>query len=167
MLPLGFKCKIMNWKKYPIRAVKYVLYFYFLAFCLLEAMHLFSGKAFTTRPDLSALFTPRLLFGLALLGLCYPLIGFNTVSVPLPEGGWEKHGKPLHEAMAQCRFRFKKNDNGKLIFCADSRIRRLLTMFEDNLTLELRANNALLISGLRKDVAQVRLRVGDYVRQIS
>jgi len=157
----------MSWKKYPIRAVKYVLYFYFFAFCLLEAVHLFSGKAFTSAPDFSMLFTPRLLIGLALLGVCYPLLGFNSVSLPLPEGGWEKHGKPLHEAMALCRFKFKKNNDGKLIFCANSPLRRLLTMFEDEVTLELKDDNILIIKGLRKDVALIRLRVGDYVRRIS
>ena len=157
----------MSWKKYPIRAVKYVLYFYFLAFCLFEAVHLFKGKAFTATPDLSTFFTPRLLIGLALLGVCYPLLGFNTVSMPLPEGGWERHGKPLHEAVALCRFKFKKNDDGKLIFRAESPMRRLLTMFEDEVTLELKEDKTLIIKGLRKDVALIRLRVGDYIRSIS
>ena len=157
----------MSWKKYPLRAAKFVLYFYFFAFCLFEAVHLFSGKALTTAPDLSALFTPRLLIGLALLGVCYPLLGFSTMSVPLPPGGWEQHGKPLHEAMALCRYRFKRNDNGRLIFCADTPLRRLLTMYEDEITLELKDDTTLTISGLRKDVARMRLRVGDYVRRLS
>ena len=157
----------MSWKRYPIRAAKYVLCFYFLAFCLLGAAHLYSGNSLTAAPDFSTLFTPRLLIGLALLGVCYPLLGFNTVSIPLPEGGWERHGKPLHEAMALCRFKFKKNDNGRLLFCADSPLRRLLTVFEDEVALELNNDNALIIKGLRKDVALIRLRVGDYIRKIS
>ncbi|MDR2937628.1 MAG: hypothetical protein LBU92_01650 [Prevotellaceae bacterium] len=156
----------MNWKRYPLRAAKYVLYFYFFALCMLEAMHLFNGNAFTTTPDFSTFFTPRLLIGLALLGVCYPLVGFNSVSILLPEGGWEVHGKSLHEAMSLCRFKFVKNENGKLIFCAESPARRALTMFEDKVTLEISSENCLIISGLRKDVALIRLRVNDYLRRI-
>ncbi len=157
----------MNWNKYPIRAIKYVAYFYILGIILLYIMHIVNGASFTTLPDFSSLFTPRLLIGLGLLGVCYPLIGFNTISMQLPEGGWEKHGKDLHEAMALCNMRFKRNEDGKMVYGAVAPVRRLLTMFEDEVTLELGSNNELVISGLRKDVAHVRLRVGDYLRRLS
>lgn len=157
----------MAWKKYLIRVAKYVMYFDFIAFCLFEAMHLLSGNAFTTAPDFSTFFTPRLLVGLAVLALLYPLLGFKSESVQLPEGGWEKHGQPLYEAMSQCRLRFKRNDEGKLVFGAESPMRRMLTVYEDEVTLELKDDNTLTISGLRKDVVHVRLRVGDYLRRIS
>ncbi len=157
----------MSWKKYPIRALKYVIAFYLVGIILYYVMHVVGGNSLSTMPDLSTLFTPRLLLGLTLLGVCYPLIGFNSASVALPEGGWEKHGKPLHEAMARCHLRFKRNENGKLVFGAESPVRRVLTVFEDELTLELQGDNTLVITGLRKDVALARLCVNDYVRRAA
>ncbi len=157
----------MDWKKYLIRAVKFVIYFYVLGAILYYIMYVVGGNPLSSLPDFSTLFTPRLIFGLTLLGVCYPLLGFKSVSIQLPEGGWEEHGKPLHEAMSQCRLKFKRNEDGKLIFGAEMPMRRVSTMFEDEVTLELNGDNMLTIKGLRKDVARVRLRVDDYLRRMS
>lgn len=155
----------MSWKRYPIRAVKQVVYFYIFFILLYAILHAASGKPLATMPDFSTLFAPRLLIGLALLGVCYPLVGFSSVKEPLPEGGLEKHGQPLHEVMSRSGYKPVKRKNGKLVFRAYSPMRRLLTMFEDDITLATADDGALIISGLRKEVARIRLRVKDYVRQ--
>jgi hypothetical protein len=161
------KTEHMDWKKYLVRAVKFVMYFYILGLLLYYVMYVVGGNPLSSLPDFSTLFTPRLIFGLTLLGVCYPLLGFKSVSIQLPEGGWEKHGKALHEAMSQCRLKFKSSEEGKLIFGAEMPMRRVFTMFEDEVTLEINNGSTLLIKGLRKDVAHVRLRVDDYLRRIS
>jgi hypothetical protein len=130
-------------------------------------MHVVSGKSLATMPDFSALFTPRLLIGLSLLGVCYPFIGFLSVREPLPAGGMERHGQPLREVMSKSGYKLTKSESAKLVFRASSSARRVLTMFEDDITMELKDDGALLISGLRKEVSRIRLRVGDYVRAAS
>ncbi|MDR1416609.1 MAG: hypothetical protein LBJ57_04225 [Prevotellaceae bacterium] len=153
-----------RWKRYPIRAVKQVAYFYIFFILLYLVLHLVSGKSLATLPDFSTLFTPRLLIGLSLLGVCYPLIGFVSVRELLTEGGMEKHEQPLREIMSRSDYKLVKIENAKLIFRAYSPMRRVLTMFEDDITMELMDDGTLLISGLRKEVSRIRLRVGDYVR---
>jgi hypothetical protein len=157
----------MSWKRYPIRAAKQIAYFYIFFILLYAAIHVASGQSLTATPDFSTLFTPRLLVGLALLGACYPLVGFSSASEPLPEGGWEKHGQPLREVMSQSGYRPAKREGGRLVFRARSPMRRALTMFEDDVTLAMAADGTLLISGLRKEVARIRLRVKDYARRAA
>lgn len=157
----------MNWKRYPIRAVKYVVYFYIFFIVLYFFIHLLSGNSLGTMPDFSGLFSARLLIGLTLLGVCYPFFGFSTSSVPLPEGGWEKHERDLRELMAVCGYKQVKMQDGAIVFRAISPARRVLTMFEDDIALKIENGNYLSISGLRKDVARIRLKVGDYARRIS
>ena len=156
----------MDWKNYPLRAVKYVAYFYFLGVCFYFLMRLMGGGALISAPDLQTLFTPRMMVGLALLGLCYPLFAFNVSSVQLPEGGWEKHEKNLREVLAVLRYKFQKtDDSGRRIFVADSPALRLVSMFEDTVSLELTPDGTLLVTGPRKFVVKARLKVGDYVRR--
>jgi hypothetical protein len=119
-------------------------------------------------PDFSTLFAPRLLIGVLLLGVCYPLIGFLSVKEFLPRGGLEQHGQALREIMSKSGYKLVKSENGKLIFRAYSPMRRVLTMFEDDITLELAGDDgALRISGLRKEASRIRLRVGDYARRAA
>jgi hypothetical protein len=130
-------------------------------------MHVASGKSLAAMPDFSTLFAPRLLIGLALLGLCYPFVGFLSVKEPLPKGGLEKHGQPLREVMSKSGYKPVRSERDKLVFRAYSPMRRVLTMFEDDITMSLTDDGALLISGLRKEVSRIRLRVGDYVRRTA
>ncbi|MDR1343483.1 MAG: hypothetical protein LBK18_09570 [Prevotellaceae bacterium] len=153
-----------QWRRYPIRAVKQVAYFYIFFMLLYIILHVVSGKSLTTMPDFSTLFTPRLLIGLALLGVCYPFIGFLSVKEPLPEGGMERHEHPLREVMSRSDYKLVKSESTKLVFRAYSPMRRVLTMFEDDITMELKDDDTLVISGLRKEVLRIRLRVSDYVR---
>jgi hypothetical protein len=134
---------------------------------LYAILHVASGKPLTTTPDFSTLFTPRLLIGLLLLGAGYPFVGFLSVREPLPAGGWEKHEQPLRDVMSRSGYKLSRCENGKLIFRAYSPMRRVLTMFEDDITMELADDGMLRISGLRKEVSRIRLRVGDYVRRAA
>lgn len=157
----------MIWKRYPIRAVKQVAYFYIFFILLYVVLHVASGESLAVMPDFSTLFTPRLLVGLTLLGVCYPLVGFSTVKEPLPGGEWEAHEQPLREIMSKSGYKPAKGEPGKLVFRAHSPMRRVLTMFEDDVTMSQAADGALLISGLRKEVARIRLRVRDYARRTA
>jgi hypothetical protein len=147
--------------------VKQIVYFYAFFVLLYVVMHVASGKSLAVMPDFSTLFTPRLLIGLSLLGACYPFVGFLSVREPLPEGGWEKHGQPLREIMSKSGYKPVKSENGALVFRAYSPMRRVLTMFEDDITLALTKDDMLLISGLRKEASRIRLRVKDYVRRTA
>ena len=95
----------MIWKRYPIRAVKQVAYFYIFFILLYVVLHVASGESLAVMPDFSTLFTPRLLVGLTLLGVCYPLVGFSTVKEPLPGGEWEVHEQPLREIMSKSGYK--------------------------------------------------------------
>jgi hypothetical protein len=134
---------------------------------LIAVMHVASGKSLTVMPDFSTLFTPNLIIVLTLLGVCYPLVGFSSVKEPLTAGGLEKHEAALREIMSKSGYKPVKHESGNITFRAYSPMRRVLTMFEDDITLTLTDDGLLIISGLRKEVSRIRLRVKDYMRRTA
>ncbi|MGL4364711.1 MAG: hypothetical protein ACRCSB_05860 [Bacteroidales bacterium] len=154
----------MNIRKYLVRAFKYVIYFHVLC-ALLYALMLFFGEQSVNWHTLLQFFSLRLISGIVILGLLYPIFGFNRLQISLPDGGWKKHGKDLYEVMALCGFRILQKENEKVIFCATNTMRRILSLYEETIILEIE-DNVLKISGLRKDVARVKLRVNDYLRRV-
>ncbi|MGL5913632.1 MAG: hypothetical protein ACRCZB_05650 [Bacteroidales bacterium] len=152
----------MKLKLYLIRATKYVAYFYLLC-VLLYALVLFFGTQEVSQITVSQLISPRLMIGLTLLGLLYPFFGFNCSQIAIPEGGWDRHGKNLYEVMALCGFRILKKEKNAVVFCATNTFRRLLSLYEESVTLEI-TDNILQVTGMRKDVARIKLRINDYIR---
>jgi hypothetical protein len=149
--------------KYIIRVLKYIVYFYAFFVLLYLCMDLFSGEMSTLAADLATLTQPRMLIGIGLISLLYPLIGFLSVSEPLPAG--ENQLQALCTIMSNYGYKLSRSDGNTHVFRAISPARRLFAAFEDAVTLTFEPSGALTISGLRKDVAKVRLRVKDYVRR--
>ncbi|MDR0418872.1 MAG: hypothetical protein LBH34_01510 [Prevotellaceae bacterium] len=157
----------MKWKRYPIRAAKYVFYFYILLLIIYALMYLMGVTAGSdgTKPlDWHALFNVRLMIGLSILGLSYPLIGFNTMTIEMPAGD---HDRGIKEAVELCGYKLKSVEEGKMHFVALSMARRVLAMFEEDIWVEFNNGNTIKVSGLRKDVARVRLRINDYLRDLN
>ncbi|MDR3297117.1 MAG: hypothetical protein LBS94_02655 [Prevotellaceae bacterium] len=150
-------------KRYPIRIIKYVVYFYVFFFLLHLAVHLFSEPTKPLLNTLSGLIQPRLLIGLGILALGYPLFAFKKVTEPLPRS--ENTLQDLCQIMADLGYKRSRSQNDTHIFRAISPARRVLTMFEDDITLALNPDGTLTISGLRKEVARIRLKVNDYVKR--
>ncbi|GHT10064.1 hypothetical protein AGMMS4956_00790 [Bacteroidia bacterium] len=147
-------------KTYLIRVAKYILYFYLLFLLIYGVMYIFS----VVPPNLSHVLNQRLGIGLLLVGLCYPFLGFKKITLEIPSGGRGAHEAKICEAVELCGFKVEKREENKIIFVAVSPLRRLLAMYEDRITIEFGNSATLTASGLRKDVAHVRLRINDYFR---
>jgi hypothetical protein len=147
-------------KKYLIRVAKYIVYLYVL-FMLVYGLMCFFG---TVPPGIGHFFNQRLLIAIVLLGFVYPLIGFKRITVDMPPGGRDQHTTKICEAIELCGFRIEKQDGDSIIFVAVSPVRRIIAMYEDSITLTFLNTTTITVSGLRKDVAKVQLRLNDYIR---
>ncbi|MDR1225645.1 MAG: hypothetical protein LBK47_01945 [Prevotellaceae bacterium] len=139
-------------------------------FLLLYAFMYLMGienPAGSIKPDWQALFNRRMILGIVLLGLAYPLIGFKLVKLQLPEGGLVAHERGLRDAAQLCGFRFKQESDGSLHFVAENPVRRALSVYEDNVVVTFEDDTNITVTGLRKDVARIELRIKDYVQDLK
>ncbi|GHT69148.1 hypothetical protein FACS189452_09690 [Bacteroidia bacterium] len=150
-------------KKYFIRVAKYIIYFYLLFLLIYVVMRVFS----VVPPSTSHLLNQRLIVGLLLIGLIYPFLGFKRIVVDMPSGGREAHEKKIYEAIEINGFRKVSEEGGKITFVAVSKLRRILAMYEDPITLTFINSTTIAVTGLRKDVARVQLRLNDYMRYVN
>jgi hypothetical protein len=157
------------WNRYPIRALKFIAYFYVLLALMYIFMHLMGvGKsAGVIAPDWQALLNRKMILGVILLGVTYPLIGFKVVKLQLPEGGLAVHGRGLRDAAQLCGFKLQQEDDKSLHFVADNAIRRVLSVYEDNVEMIFDDETHIRMSGLRRDIARIELRIRDYLRNAS
>jgi hypothetical protein len=154
-------------KKYFIRVAKYIVLFYVIAALILGLMWYLG----TGLPSPSHLLNQRLLVGVLILGFVWPFVGFKRLVIDLPVGGREAHEQKVCEVIELAGFRRETkqsddadNDGDKITFIAISPVRRLAAMYEERITLHFRNSASIAVSGLRKDVARIGLRIGDYVR---
>ena len=150
-------------KKYLIRVAKYIIYWYLLFVLIFGVMWFFMEE---TPPSPMHLFNQRLAAALLLLGFVYPFIGFKRAVITLPSGGREQHEQKICEAIEINGFRREAPTDApdKITFVAVSPLRRLLAVYEDRITLTFPNSATIAVSGLRRDVARVRLRINDYIR---
>ncbi|MDR3328788.1 MAG: hypothetical protein LBS63_01600 [Prevotellaceae bacterium] len=141
--------------------LKFLAGTYLVVLLLCAAQHAIDGS------DFSTLLSQRLFMALAVCAGMYPFVGFVSVREPLPAGGMARHGQPLVDIMARADYRLAESDGGKLVFRAASPVARAVALFEDEVTMEIGDDGLLRISGTRKRVSRIRLRVGDYVRSIT
>jgi hypothetical protein len=150
-------------KKYFIRVAKYIVYFYLLFLLLYVLMRVFS----VVPPSTTHFFNQRLAVGLLLIGLIYPFLGFKRIVVDMPSGGREVHEKKICEAIEINGFRKESNEGDKITFVAVSKVRHIVAMYEDRITLTFINSTSIAVTGLRKDVARVQLRLNDYMRYVN
>jgi hypothetical protein len=150
-------------KKYFVRAAKYMLQIFLLLVLVLLLIYVFTGSPL----NLMHWFNLRLLLAFVLLGLIYPMLGFKRSIIKLPTGGRSAHEGKICEAVELSGFCMERHDGDRITFVAKSALRRLLTMHEDRITITFCDHDTIAVSGLRKDVARIALRIGDYIRYVK
>jgi hypothetical protein len=150
-------------KTYLIRVAKYMLYFYVLFMLIYVLMSVFS----VVPPSITHFFNLRLLIALAAVGLIYPFIGFKRIVVDMPSGGRQEHEAKICEAIEINGFRLEKHEGDRITFVAVSPLRRIFAMYEERITLTFLNSTTIAVSGLRKDVAKIQLRINDYTRYVK
>jgi hypothetical protein len=150
-------------KKYFIRAVKYTVYYYVLLLIFLLLMYLLHVMEGDKVLELF-ICNGRLLTGIVILGLVYPVVGFKRLAMDLPDGGREKHSVKIIEAIELNGFRLERSEGDVTTFVARNSIRRMLNMYEERVTLEFVNSTSIKISGLRRDIGRIQLRINSYVR---
>lgn len=147
--------------KYLIRAVKY-----FAAFCVLYLAVVWLSFATTKGMDVNvwdhivATFatTRGKMLGLAVvvLSALYPRFGFMTRRV---ECDMAEERDYLLQVFALAGFSLKEESEGRMVFCADNILSRLVMLFEDEIIVE-QYGQWIDVSGIRRGVAKVVYRMG-------
>ena len=152
---------------YLRRSVKY-----FCALCVLcaglTALNLLSGhSALSLRQTLLVLLhTPRgpmLLGATAVLAALYPRIGFVSRRV---EGNLGQHREQVLRALRSAGFSLRSEEQGVLRFRADTLLRRLALLGEDEIEVS-QYGRWIVLGGPRRVVARVEYRLDSYLHTID
>lgn len=151
--------------KYFIRSLKY-----FFALCVLciavMALNRVAGTAkLTLGETFYVLFhTARgsmLPVAIVLLAAAYPRFGFVVRKV---EGDVEQHREQIINAFRAAGFSLRSEHDGEMIFRADSFLRKLLMLGEDEIKVS-QYGQWILLDGIRRGVARVEYRLGSYIER--
>ncbi len=140
--------------KHTIRSIKYLILLMLLLLAV-NAIMQFTGSVELTFQEQFALFMAdggamKLAFMVVLAAL-YPLFGFVSRDV---EGSIEKHRDQIDVAMEASGFSFKEEREGELIYRANTILRRVAFLFEDNISVTQRGE-AIHIEGVRRGVVYI------------
>ncbi len=144
-----------EFKKYIIRAAKYIALFLVLFLLVRMALCIFNVTFY--------LYSLQLWVGLVLLGLLYPVVGFNRIVVDLPPDGRETHEQKICDAIVISGYRVEKSGNNVFIFVATNKLHRVCTLYEDRITLQFLNATTISVSGPRKNIAHIQIQINDYL----
>ncbi|MDR1406393.1 MAG: hypothetical protein LBI89_04235 [Prevotellaceae bacterium] len=152
-------------KRYPVRALKSIVYFFIIAFLLLALIYFLSvhrtlGFAeFLQRNDL----TMMAVF-LGFFGLVYPAIGYVTQKTPRSRPFTDSDREAVVNIFTNARFTLTGDDGSVLTFRINNPVARVTRLFEDAITVNYAAN-PLEIEGLRRDVVRLSRAIERHLRQ--
>ncbi len=152
--------------RYLIRSVKYfvmLLAVLFLIMCFVNT----SGEIQLTLAEKLSLFfaengvTKIIFFGL--VSLVYPLFGFVKRDV---EGSVEANEGQIIVAMESAGFTLKSKGEGKMLFGANTILRRVTFLFEDKIAVEQRGDK-IHIEGVRRGVVYAAYCLDGFIKNSS
>lgn len=153
-------------KRYPIKAVKFILYFYLLFLILVSVSYLISrGTVVGYQEYIQISMTRRLAMALIGLGLAYPFFGFATRSFFFTSD-FESFKPVFIDAFALSGFALESQEDNVYRFKAKSRVKRCLSMYEEEIEVRVK-ESSIEITGLRRDVGKIMLRLHDFKRNQS
>ena len=145
-------------KRYPIRVIKYaiqLLILLILIFIIMKAL------GYASLP-VQSLINSRGLMLLAIVvffALFYPFFGF--VKRPLSFDA-SKNLEAVDKALNMGGFKRVNDDLNNIIYQANTPLKRLFMMYEDNITIKTE-DGVSVIEGMRKDVVKAYLRMDIYL----
>lgn len=148
--------------KYPIRAVKYFVYFSVVFSLILAALILLGisdGDIHTIFKDDS--WWKVLLIFLA-AGALYPFVGYMKKNACFT-GGLDANRAKITEVMGNLGFVLEEDGPERMTFRCRNRLHRLSRMYEDRITLSQDLTGAV-VEGLRKEVVRVVMHLEHFLR---
>ncbi|MDR0693839.1 MAG: hypothetical protein LBF81_00870 [Prevotellaceae bacterium] len=155
-------------KRYFIRALKSIVYFFTVLFLILALLYFITPEqerqvqSFMEFLQRSSLL--KMVMFLGVFGLIYPFVGYITQktsrSRPFSEGDKEA----VIKIFANARFVPAKDDGSVLTFRIINPVARVTRIFEDAITVDYAAN-PLVVEGLRRDVTRLAKAVERYLRE--
>ncbi|MDO5496788.1 MAG: hypothetical protein Q4F45_02800 [Alistipes sp.] len=139
--------------KYIVRAVKYFIFFGVLYWALVWVMSDFDAAVSwqMLMLNLKSENGVWLVAMMVALSLAYPFFGFMTRR----EVAYLVEDKPVViDAFKKVGYVLKREDNGVLVFGAESTIKRAFLLFEDEITVE-QNGQWIVVKGIRRMVARV------------
>lgn len=126
--------RVMNRGRYLFRAFSYFVRLLVLILLALLITYLLGWLNTGGQPIYTVLISPRgaMLIGLVvILSALYPRFGFTTVEV---KGDVDKNREQLLEAFKHYDYALDREEDGKLIFRANSGLKRLWAQYNDSIT---------------------------------
>lgn len=147
-------------KRYPLRVAKYVIYLavlFFIIFALMNALN-------RTEIGLEAMFTNMrslwLLAMVVLFALLYPFFGFTKKSLTVDAS---QRVEDTQKVMQMCGYMLLDGTNKEcMVFRASSGIKRLMLMYEDQITITT-VDGLSVMEGPRKEVVKASYRMTTFV----
>lgn len=153
-------------KRYPIKAVKFIFYFFFLFFVLVSVSFLISRGTFDGyQAYVRSAMTPKLALALLGLGLAYPIFGFVKRTFFF-NSDFETFKPSFIDAFSLSGFALESQEDNVYVFKARSRAKRYLSMYEEAIEVKV-FENSIEITGLRRDIGKIMLRLHDFTRNKS
>lgn len=153
--------------KYFVRAAKYFVALCVLCLALMALMIVTGTSALSLDDTLyAALHTTRFakMFGaILLLAAFYPRFGFIVREV---EGDMEEHREQILNAMRSAGFSLLREEEGKMIFRADTLLRKAMLLFEDEIEVT-QYGQWIRLDGIRRGVAHAAYRLDAYLTMVK
>ncbi|MDO4757737.1 MAG: hypothetical protein Q4A18_00565 [Rikenellaceae bacterium] len=153
--------------KYFIRSAKYFVALCVLCVALMVLMLLTGTSELGWEETFYLMFHSDrfLLLGVAIVALAatYPRFGFIKRTV---EGSVTTHRTQIESAFHASGFRFVKEEQGVLYFRGDGLWKRLILLFEDEVTVRQTADE-IEIEGIRRAVATIVYRLDGYIEMVK
>lgn len=151
-------------KKYFVRSLKYFCALCVLCVLIMLLNRLAGTSILTLKETFYVMFhTPKgmlLPVVIVVLAAVYPRIGFVTRRV---EGDTEKDRQQIINAFRTAGFALRSEKEGVMIFRADSPLRKLTLLWEDEIRVS-QFGQWIEIDGIRRGVARVQYQLENYLR---
>ncbi len=152
-----------NTTRYAIRSLKYLLWLIVL-FCALMLLLTLSGYAqYSLEESLRQLTDSHqgvVMFGaIILLALLYPRFGFTTRSCAAE---MESRREVILRTMSVSGFVLQAEEPGRLVFRAETPLKRLLLLGEDEVIITAHGEQ-IEITGARKEVVRIQFRLRSFL----
>jgi hypothetical protein len=155
-------------KRYVIRALKSILYFFSLAVLLIALIYFVTDKEARQVQSLMEFLQRSNLLNMAIFlgvfGLVYPFIGYVTQKAPRSRPFTDSDKEAVIKIFAAARFTPASDNGSTLTFRINNPVARVTRVFEDAITVNY-AENPIVIEGLRRDVTRLAKAIERYLRE--
>lgn len=151
---------------YATRVVRYLVKMVILLSAIFGLMVVTGTSEVSADQFISDLFDSTrgawLLFTLVAVSLAYPKFGYVKRQVRL---NMAENRDGIVAVFEKSGFSFYSEERGVVIFRATTKLKRVLMMWDDKITIDTAESNFISVDGLRKDVVMIEFRLKALVEE--